>query len=104
MQAASRFRKQEVVHEEAVALHGLGANPRRVGPKVGEALAYLAPRVGIPEEQVLTGLPHPSGASGERIAYFLGRKPRERLSSKTNAARLDAARMELMMKIEKLGV
>ncbi len=75
-----------------------------LGPKVGEALAYLAPRVGIAEEQVLTGLPHPSGASGERIAYFLGRKPRERLSSKTNAARLDAARMELMMKIEKLGV
>jgi hypothetical protein len=74
-----------------------------LGPKVGEALAYLAPRIGIGQEQVLTGLPHPSGASGERIAYFLGRKPRERLSAKTNAARLDAARTELMAKIKKLG-
>jgi hypothetical protein len=74
-----------------------------LGPKVGEALDYLAPRVGIGHEQVLTGLPHPSGASGERIAYFLGRKSRERLSAKTNAARLDAARAELMAKIKKLG-
>lgn len=74
-----------------------------LGPKVGEALAYLAPRIGISDDQVLTGLPHPSGASGERIAYFLGRKPRERLSVKTNAARLDAARSELVAKIEKLG-
>ncbi len=74
-----------------------------LGPKVGEALAYLAPRIGIGQEQVLTGLPHPSGASGERIAYFLGRKPRERLSAKTNAARLDAARSELVTKIKRLG-
>jgi len=74
-----------------------------LGPKVGEALAYLAPRIGIGQEQVLTGLPHPSGASGERVAYFLGRKPRELLSAKTNAARLDAARAELMTKIKKLG-
>lgn len=74
-----------------------------LGPKVGEALAYLAPGIGIGPEQILTGLPHPSGASGERIAYFLGRKPRERLSAKTNAARLDAARSELVAKIEKLG-
>lgn len=74
-----------------------------LGPKVGEALAWLAPRIGIGQEQVLTGLPHPSGASSERIAYFLGRKPREQLSSKTNAARLDAARTELTAKIRKLG-
>lgn len=74
-----------------------------LGPKVGDALAYLAPRIGIGQEQVLTGLPHPSGASGERIAYFLGRKPRERLSAKTNPARLDAARSELVAKIENLG-
>lgn len=74
-----------------------------LGPKVGEALAYLAPRIGIHEDRILTGLPHPSGASGERIAYFLGRKPREQLSIKTNAARLDTARAELVVKIRKLG-
>lgn len=73
-----------------------------LGPKVGEALAHLAPRVGIPDAQVLTGLLHPSGASAERIAYFLGRKPREHLSVKTNAARLDAARVELETKIERM--
>jgi hypothetical protein len=74
-----------------------------LGPKVGEALAYLAPRIGIAQKQVLTGLPHPSGASAERIAYFLRRKPRELLSAKTDANRLDAARSELVAKIEKLG-
>lgn len=74
-----------------------------LGPKVGEALEWAAPRAGIPETQVLSGLPHPSGASGERIAYFLGRKPKELLSIKTNAARLDAARAGLVSKISKLG-
>lgn len=74
-----------------------------LGPKVGEALVYLAPRIGVEQEHILTGLPHPSGASAERIAYFLGRKPRERLSAKTDAARLDAARAELVAKIERLG-
>ena len=74
-----------------------------LGPKVGEALEWAASRAGIPEAQVLSGLPHPSGASGERIAYFLGRKPKELLSIKTNAARLDAARAGLVAKISKLG-
>ncbi|SFQ05178.1 hypothetical protein [Tranquillimonas alkanivorans] len=74
-----------------------------LGPKVGEALAWLAPRLGVSEDRILTGLPHPSGASGERIAYFLGRKPAELLSAKTNATRLDAARSDLVSKISKLG-
>lgn len=74
-----------------------------LGPKVSEALEWAASRAGIPEAQVLSGLPHPSGASGERIAYFLGRKPKELLSVKTNAARLDAARAGLVSKISKLG-
>lgn len=74
-----------------------------LGPKVSEALEWAAPRAGIQEAQVLSGLPHPSGASGERIAYFLGRKPKERLSVKTNAARLDAARGGLEAKIKELG-
>ncbi|MEO9779058.1 MAG: hypothetical protein ABJH07_09820 [Sedimentitalea sp.] len=74
-----------------------------LGPKVSEALEWAAPRAGIPEAQVLSGLPHPSGASGERIAYFLGRKPKALLSVKTNAARLDAARDDLKTKIKELG-
>ena len=42
--------------------------------------------------QMLQGLPHPSGANAERIAYFLGRKPRHLLSSKTRPEGLDAGR------------
>lgn len=75
-----------------------------LGPKVGEALAWLAPRVGVADTQVLTGLPHPSGASAERIAYWLRRKPRELLSVKTNADRLDAARAALLDKIAQMEV
>ena len=37
-------------------------------------------------------MPHPSGANAERISYFLGRKPRERLSAKTDPHKLDGAR------------
>jgi hypothetical protein len=50
-------------------------------------------------EQLLDGLPHPSGANAERISYFLGGKPREKLSSKTNAAVLDAAKARLLAKL-----
>jgi hypothetical protein len=49
--------------------------------------------------QVLDGLPHPSGANAERIAYFLGTKPREALSAKTDAVALDARRTTLCARI-----
>lgn len=51
-------------------------------------------------DRLLDGLPHPSGANAERIAYFLGRKQREQLSAKTNADTLDAARSELVRKVK----
>lgn len=47
---------------------------------------------GLRPTQVLEGLPHPSGANAERIAYFLGRKPRHLLSTKTRPESLDAGR------------
>lgn len=46
----------------------------------------------LEDGQVLNGLPHPSGANAERIAYFLGRKARGLLSSKTVPGPLDAGR------------
>lgn len=49
---------------------------------------------------LLDGLPHPSGANAERIAYFLGRKQRENLSAKTKAETIDAARDELVRKVK----
>lgn len=47
---------------------------------------------GLRPTQVLEGLPHPSGANAERIAYFLRRKPRHLLSAKTRPENLDAGR------------
>lgn len=52
--------------------------------------------------QVLTGLPHPSGANAERIQYFLGRKQAAALSVKTNPVSLDAARNLLQAKVAQL--
>jgi hypothetical protein len=43
----------------------------------------------VPSERVVIGLPHPSPANAERIAYVMGEKPKEALSSKTNPDILD---------------
>ncbi|MGA7437815.1 MAG: hypothetical protein WBW32_06760 [Luteibacter sp.] len=42
--------------------------------------------------QIIAGLPHPSGANAERVAYFLGQKARETLSAQTRPGPLDLAR------------
>ncbi len=47
-----------------------------LGPKVEEALSLAVKTGSVSQEQVLGGLPHPSDANAERIAYFLGEKPR----------------------------
>jgi hypothetical protein len=73
-----------------------------LGPKVSEVLQYLACRGVLRESQLLAGLPHPSGANAERVAYFLGEKPKASLSEKTNAGLIDAARGALVQKIEAL--
>lgn len=56
----------------------------------------------LASDVVLDGLPHPSGANAERIAYFLGRKAREALSPKTSPAGLDAARDRLRAQVAAL--
>lgn len=53
----------------------------------------------LQEEHVLAGLPHPSPANMERIAYFLGRKSAALLSSKTNGPQLDQRRDLLLAKV-----
>ena len=70
-----------------------------LGPKVEEALSFAATASAINQEQVLGGLPHPSGANAERIAYFLGEKPADKLSAKTNPLKIDIAKKELMAKV-----
>lgn len=73
-----------------------------MGASVGETLGWLAAEGVIAPGRVLHGLPHPSGANAERVAYFLGRKERGALSSKTNGAQIDAAREGLMKQMEEL--
>lgn len=73
----------------------LGKHPERI-------LSYLCRRGTLDRAQVLDGLPHPSGANAERIAYFTGRKRRSHLSAKTNPDALDSAREKLVTKIASL--
>lgn len=70
-----------------------------LGPKVSAMLDYLANQGIVDRSAILDGLPHPSGANAERIAYFLGKKTRDQLSAKTDPARLDAARALLEAKL-----
>ncbi len=56
----------------------------------------------IRRDRILHGLPHPSGANAERVAYFLGRKDRSTLSAKTNGAQIDAAREALLAQMAQL--
>jgi hypothetical protein len=73
-----------------------------VGAAAASGLAWLAEQGAIPADRILHGLPHPSGANSERVAYFLGRKDRATLSAQTNAGQLDAARTDLLARVARL--
>jgi hypothetical protein len=73
-----------------------------MGASVSETLDWLVAQGAIAAGRVLHGLPHPSGANAERVAYFLGRKERAALSSKTNGAQIDTAREGLMAQMDAL--
>ena len=88
--------------EEAKQLHRAIWLP--LGPQPSRMLQRLVGQGSLRREQVIEGLPHPSGANAERIAYFLGRKDRSALSAKTNAAILDAARERLGAQVAALNV
>jgi hypothetical protein len=74
-----------------------------MGGSVAEGLDWLAREGVIRRDRILHGLPHPSGANAERVAYFLGRKERADLSSRTNARQIDAARATLLAQMAALG-
>ncbi|MGZ5199320.1 MAG: hypothetical protein ACXWC4_06065 [Telluria sp.] len=67
-----------------------------MGSTVSEALDWLAACGIIDASRILHGLPHPSGANAERVAYFLGRKDKATLSANTNGEQLDATRAALV--------
>ncbi len=71
-----------------------------LGPQVDRALQLLCGQGILDRRQVLHRLPHPSGANAERISYFLGRKPRHLLSSRTNANTIDVALARLRSQVQ----
>lgn len=73
-----------------------------LGDRVAEALHWLASEGVVKRDRILEGLPHPSGANSERIAYFLGRKSRSTLSTKTNPDKLDRSREALVERVKAL--
>lgn len=73
-----------------------------MGASVSEGLDWLAGQKIVKAGRILHGLPHPSGANAERVAYFLGAKERAALSSKTNGTQLDAARQALLAQMDGL--
>jgi hypothetical protein len=73
-----------------------------LGPKVSEALSWLVKQGLMDGANVLDGLPHPSGANAERIAYFLGKKQASQLSVKTDPIRIDATKASLFEKMKEI--
>lgn len=74
-----------------------------LGDKVTEALHFVSERGMLDRSRILDGLPHPSGANAERIAYFLGRKNRSALSVKTDPVKIDQARSDMLRKVAALA-
>lgn len=70
-----------------------------LGDKVAEALHFLAENGLLNRDRILDGLPHPSGANAERIAYFLGKKEKAALSVKTNSEKLDKAKSLIINRV-----
>lgn len=99
----TRFLQQQIEEsfsEEARGLKRAVFIP--LGPKASEGLDWLAQNGVISPDRILRGLPHPSGANAERIAYFLGRKARSALSAKTDAVKLDSVREALTARVLQL--
>lgn len=73
-----------------------------LGPKVSSAMHFLASQGLINTAQIMEGMPHPSGANQERVACFLGDKDAKLCSIKTNPAKLELSRTELIQKVARL--
>lgn len=74
-----------------------------LGDKVSDALQFLSKQGLLDRDRIIDGLPHPSPANAERIAYFLGKKRREDLSVKTNSEKIDFARQEILERVMALA-
>ncbi len=70
-----------------------------MGQGVDKILLYLCEKGILSRSQLLIGMPHPSGANAERIAYFLGSKTQAELSDKTNPDKIDEAKQRLLKQV-----
>lgn len=74
-----------------------------MGKGAAVAMDYLVAQGILASDRILQGVPHPSGANAERVAYFLGRKPKSQLSSKTDAGKLDRTKDQLIQQVAGLS-
>lgn len=73
-----------------------------LGPLAEEAVLHLAGKGHLKRNNILVGMPHPSGANAERIAVFTGRKSPSLASIKTNSDKLLHAADRLKKQIANL--
>jgi hypothetical protein len=87
--------------------HDVKALPNAIylplGDKVAHGLNMLADMGLMDKNKIIQGLPHPSPANAERIAYFLERKSKADLSAKTNAAKIDSQKAAILARMTCLG-
>lgn len=74
-----------------------------LGPKVQHYLEKVVKGTKF-ENRLLPELPHPSRANGERIAYFLGQKVKEKLSRLTDPEKLDNSKKNMKKILKSLKV
>lgn len=73
-----------------------------LGDRVAKVLDFIASEGGLSRDQILGALPHPSPANIERIQFFIGQKARSALSTKTDAAKIESARQQLLVRVGQL--
>ena len=71
-----------------------------LGPAVADACNWLIQQGLLQASRVAAGLPHPSPASNERIAFFLGRKEATSLSRQVNPAKIVAGRKSVTAAVQ----
>ncbi|WNL48357.1 hypothetical protein RKE25_22760 (plasmid) [Dyella sp. BiH032] len=70
-----------------------------LGAAALEACEFMASAGHLRQDQILSGLPHPAGSNGERVAYFLRRKRKEDLSKKTDPDVIDRGRERVLRRV-----
>jgi hypothetical protein len=70
-----------------------------LGKEAKAAIDLQVARGSLSGDRVLDGMVHPSPSNAERIAYFLGKKPREALSNRTDPTVIDSGKARLLSRL-----